>query len=157
MRRVIAVGLAAALLVGITAPAAHAGGGHFRHRGPGGLVAAALFAPFALIAAPFIIASSVAAATAPAVVVAPPPRVYYAPPPVAYSYAPPPVSYAPPPVSYAPPPAQVVSVQPAAPQPSVVQYPHGRYELRGDGVTVAYQWVWVPNAPVAPPPPPAYR
>ena len=37
--------------------------------------------------------------------------------------------------------------------PSVVQYPHGRYELRGDGTTVPYTWVWIPNPP--PPPPPA--
>ncbi len=33
--------------------------------------------------------------------------------------------------------------------PRVVQYPHGRYELRGDGVTVAWAWVWIP-IPVAP-------
>jgi hypothetical protein len=31
----------------------------------------------------------------------------------------------------------------------VVHYPHGRYELRGDGVSVPYVWVWIPNA--APP------
>src|SRR5437867_2419595 len=44
--------------------------------------------------------------------------------------------------------------QPAPPpMPSVVQYPHGRYELRGDGTTVPYTWVWIPNPP--PPPPPA--
>jgi hypothetical protein len=28
----------------------------------------------------------------------------------------------------------------------VVQYPHGRYELRGDGVSVPYVWVWIPSA-----------
>jgi hypothetical protein len=28
----------------------------------------------------------------------------------------------------------------------VVQYPHGRYELRGDGLTVPYAWVWIPKA-----------
>lgn len=53
-------------------------------------------------------------------------------------------------------PSQVVVVQPAPPPPAfptVVQYPHGRYELRGDGVRTAYLWVWIPNAP--PPPPPA--
>jgi hypothetical protein len=33
----------------------------------------------------------------------------------------------------------------------VVEYPHGRYLLRGDGVATAYQWVWLPNPP--PPPP----
>ena len=54
-----------------------------------------------------------------------------------------------------------VYVQPApAPPayPTVVQSPQGRYELRGDGVRYAYQWVWIPNAPppppFAPPPPP---
>src|SRR5262249_54988627 len=35
---------------------------------------------------------------------------------------------------------------PASAQVRVVQYPHGRYELRGDGVTTAYQWVWVVTA-----------
>src|SRR2546427_5342754 len=33
------------------------------------------------------------------------------------------------------------------PMPSVVEYPHGRYELRGDGVTAPYAWVWIPNPP----------
>ena len=28
----------------------------------------------------------------------------------------------------------------------VVQYAHGRYELRGDGVSVPYAWVWIPSA-----------
>mgnify|MGYP006969321334 CR=1 FL=1 len=46
---------------------------------------------------------------------------------------------------YAPPP--VVVVQPA--WPTVIQYPHGRYELRANGAT--YSWVWIPE----PPPPPA--
>jgi hypothetical protein len=38
--------------------------------------------------------------------------------------------------------------------PRVVQYPHGRYELTGDGMSVAYAWVWIPSAraPVAPRP-----
>src|SRR6266699_556761 len=38
-------------------------------------------------------------------------------------------------------------------QPRVVQYPHGRYALQGDGITTAYQWVWIPNPPSAPPAP----
>jgi hypothetical protein len=62
--------------------------------------------------------------------------------------------YAAPPV-YSPP---VVYAAPPAPIPRVVEYPGGRYELRGDGVTSPYVWVWVPNppaAPPAPPPPPA--
>jgi hypothetical protein len=28
----------------------------------------------------------------------------------------------------------------------VVHYAHGRHELRGDGVSVPYAWVWIPNA-----------
>jgi hypothetical protein len=53
----------------------------------------------------------------------------------------------------APPPAPVAAPAP----PSVVEYPTGRYELRGDGVATPYSWVWIPNPPVAPPastPPP---
>jgi hypothetical protein len=68
-------------------------------------------------------------------------------PPITYDVPPPP-----------PPPARTVSVAPAPPPPptpSIVQYSHGRYELRGDGVTSAYVWVWVPNPP--PPPPVAPR
>jgi hypothetical protein len=44
----------------------------------------------------------------------------------------------------------------AAPTMTVVQYATGRYELRGDGVTVPYYWVWLPAQPVvaAPAPPP---
>ena len=34
--------------------------------------------------------------------------------------------------------------------PMVVSYPHGRYELRGNGMTVPYQWVWIWNPPPAP-------
>ncbi len=50
---------------------------------------------------------------------------------------------------------QPVVVQPTV-YPTVVQYPNGRYELRGDGVYTAYRWVWIPNAPPPPPPgPPA--
>jgi hypothetical protein len=41
------------------------------------------------------------------------------------------------------------------PLPRVVEFPTGRYELRGDGVYTPYSWVWIPNPPVAPPPPPA--
>ncbi len=39
--------------------------------------------------------------------------------------------------------------------PRVVEYPGGRYELRGDGISVPYVWVWIPNAPLGPPPTPA--
>ena len=52
-------------------------------------------------------------------------------------------------------PAQVVYVTPAPPPayPTVVQYPHGRYELRLQGAQ--YVWVWIPAVPPPPPPPPA--
>jgi hypothetical protein len=33
----------------------------------------------------------------------------------------------------------------------VVEYPTGRYELRGDGVAVPHVWVWVPKPPPGPP------
>jgi len=42
---------------------------------------------------------------------------------------------------------------PSPPAPTVVQYPTGRWELRGDGLTIPYRWVWIPNPPAAPPPP----
>ena len=91
-------------------------------------------------------------AGAPAVVYAAPPVYYPSPayydPPAAYYD--PPASYSPP-VSYAPPSSATVSVAPA-PTPSVVQFPTGRYELRGDGVSAPYTWVWIPNPPTAPPP-----
>ena len=44
---------------------------------------------------------------------------------------------------------QVIVTTPPPPAPiyrNVVYYPHGRYELRGDGVYTAYQWVWIPSA-----------
>jgi hypothetical protein len=51
-------------------------------------------------------------------------------------------------------PAMTAAIAPAPPPaPSVVEYSTGRYELRGDGMSVPYTWVWVPNAP--PPPPSA--
>jgi len=76
----------------------------------------------------------------------------YAPAPV-YGY-PGPVVYASAPAysSLAVPPSRPAAVQPAR---AVVRYPHGRWELRGDGVTVAYQWVWIPAPPPDVPPPPA--
>ncbi len=55
------------------------------------------------------------------------------------------------PVYVSPPPQQVIVVQPPPPPaPTVVYYPHGRYELRANGIQ--YYWVWIPNPP---PPPPA--
>lgn len=65
--------------------------------------------------------------------------------------APPAFAYAPPPNVYVPPPLPAIAVP--TPPPTVVEYPTGRYELRGDGVTTPYVWVWIPNPP--PPPPPS--
>ena len=48
---------------------------------------------------------------------------------------------------------------PAPAQPRVIQYPGGRYELRGDGIATAYEWVWIPNPtnlPSSPGAPSAY-
>lgn len=42
---------------------------------------------------------------------------------------------------------------PSPSTPSVIQYPTGRWELRGDGLTIPYRWVWIPNPPSAPPSP----
>ena len=58
-------------------------------------------------------------------------------------------------VPAASPPATVV-VAPTT-NDRVVTYPEGRYELRGDGTTMApYYWVWVPAGatPTNTPPPP---
>jgi hypothetical protein len=37
------------------------------------------------------------------------------------------------------------------PEPDAIQYPGGRYELRGDGITSPYVWVWIPDPPPGPP------
>jgi len=66
------------------------------------------------------------------------------------AYAAPPPIYVPAPVAY--PPAAAFALPPAMPR--VVEHPTGRYELRGDGMTSPYVWVWIPNPPAAPPPPP---
>ena len=105
---------------------------------PRPFVARPLFRPFI----PFGVIAS------PVVVYAPPPVYYGAP---AY-YAP--SAYYDAPAVYSPPAGGTVSVAPS-PMPNVVQYPHGRYELRGDGVTTPYTWVWIPNPPPPPPPPAA--
>ena len=144
MRRIVAALLVATVLVAIAAPAAQAGGRHGHGAGVIGLAAFALFAPL-------IIAGEVLAHTfpRPAVVVAPAP--VYAPAPVHYSSPPP--YYAPAP-AYSPSPVYSGRANAAPAAPQVVRYQHGRYELRGDGVHTAYQWVWIPNPPAPPPPPP---
>jgi hypothetical protein len=74
------------------------------------------------------------------------PVTYYAP----QYYAP---TY-PAPVVYASPGGGSVSAMPRPSTPSAVSFPGGHYELRGDGVTAPYQWVWIPNPPPVPPAPP---
>lgn len=58
-------------------------------------------------------------------------------------------SYAP---TYAWTPSSSVAVAPP-PMPTVVEHETGRYELRGDGTTAPYRWVWIPNPPATPPVP----
>jgi hypothetical protein len=88
---------------------------------------------------------------------------HYAPPVVVYGYPGyfedrgyyPSAYYDSPPIYYYPPVSRQVTMTSAPPpMPSVIEYPTGRYELRGDGATTPYTWVWIPNPPAAPPPPP---
>ena len=127
MRRVIASIALVALLLGVSAPAAQAGSSTDIALG------LASFAVFNQVVGPLLRPHRAEAAyhrrevvyvREPRVVYAPPPEVYVAPAP-----APPPV------------------------YPSVVQYPHGRYELRWQ--YQQYVWVWIPAVPPPPPPPPA--
>jgi hypothetical protein len=55
--------------------------------------------------------------------------------------------------AYSPPTYTVPTYAPAPPMQRVVEYPTGRYELRGDGYTTPYHWIWIPNPPAAPPAP----
>ena len=66
--------------------------------------------------------------------------------------------YAPAPVYTAPPvyvpvmvPVASSALSAAPVGPSEIEFPEGRYVLRGDGVSSPYKWVWIPNAPAAPP------
>jgi hypothetical protein len=58
-----------------------------------------------------------------------------------------------PPLAYSAPltPTPITTFVATPARPSVIEYPTGRYELRGDGISAPYVWVWIPN----PPPPPA--
>jgi hypothetical protein len=64
-----------------------------------------------------------------------------------------PAYVAPPAAVYTSPPASYATAAPPLLRREVV-YAHGRHVLLGDGVTTAYQWVWVPNPPAGPPPAP---
>ena len=126
MRRIVAFALALVLVVGLTAPAAYAGGGTATNVALG-LASFAVFNQLfggVAFARPVYVTPVYAAPAYPVYVERP---VYYQ-------------------QVYVPPPAAPPTYQ------TVVQYPHGRYELRGDGIQTPYQWVWIPNPP---PPPPA--
>jgi hypothetical protein len=150
MRRLIALALVVALTLAFTAPTAEARHGHVV-AGIGAAVGLALVAPFIIVGSilsplvhqPPFYAYPPPVVERPVVLQQP---VYAAPAYAAPAYAPPPPAYATRTVVLQPPPAS---------QPTTVQYPHGRSELRGDGVRTAYQWVWIPNAPPPPPPPAA--
>ncbi len=138
MRRIPAVLLVVTCVVALAPPGAHARG-HGAARVAIGLATFVIFAPFIIVGE--ILAHAVPPYRAPAVVVASPP-VYSAPAP-----------------AYSAPPLYVrqTYAAPAPAQPTVIQDPHGRYELQGNGIATAYQWVWIPNPtpPGAPPPPTA--
>ena len=113
--------------------AQHAGGRHF---GPRPFVRRVV--TFGAIAAPVIYAA---------------PFVYGSAYPYDAGYSDPSAYYAPP-VSYAPTMGGAIALAPSSPPPStpsVVEFPTGRYVLQGDGTTVPYTWVWIPNPPTAPP------
>jgi hypothetical protein len=74
-----------------------------------------------------------------------PPIVIYSAPSYVPAYVPSPPAYVP---RYAPPPAYGYS---PPPMQRVVEFPTGRYELHGDGITTPYRWVWIPNPPTSPP------
>jgi hypothetical protein len=143
MRRLIALALVVALIVVTAVPAAEAGGAAATNIALG----LASFAVFnSLFVAPFFY-----------------PRYAYAAPAYYYPAYPtyPAVVERPYVVErryYQPVYVQTPEPAPAPRYSNVVQYPHGRYELRGDGVRTPYQWVWIPNPPPPPPaapPPPA--
>ncbi len=123
--------LALLLFAGMAVPAAHAGGGTATNVALG----LASFAVFNQLFWPLAYSRPVYVYVAPPVYAAP----VYVERPIYYQQV-----YVPTPV-----------VAQAPPYPTVVQYPHGRYELRGDGIQMPYQWVWIPNPPLPPPPPAA--
>jgi len=134
MKKVISLAVVGALSLALINPAFAASGHRGWHRGGqshgwhGGGGHVGWWLPGALLGG--LVVGSVIAATTP--------RVYYR--------YPEPVYLPPPPAVY--PQSQVY----IAPVPRESCFPSGCYRLYGDGVTVAYQWVWVPN-PVAPAPP----
>lgn len=151
MRKATLVGLVFAVVMASTtlapAPAAADGGHRFRGHGPRLHSAPPKhFPPPRHFAPRFGSRRHFRGHKAPFAVAAPPVIIYAPPAPV---YAPP--VYAPAPVYVPAPPAYPPAVS-YAPTERVVEFETGRYELHGDGITVPYRWVWIPKAPVAPPP-----
>ena len=72
-----------------------------------------------------------------------------------YAYPPPVYTYTSPPVyvqsTTSTPRAEGYTSLDTTPIQREVVYPHGKYVLYGDGVTQAWQWIWVPNPPAAAP------
>ena len=104
------------------------------------------FAPFTtvIVAPPVFDAFPFYAAPSPTYVIPPP---YVTPPPYASAAISSTIFAGPPPAYNGP-----AAAQPTAPpMPRVVEFPTGRYELRGDGMATPYTWVWIPNPPTAPP------
>jgi hypothetical protein len=130
MKKLVAVAALGAILIGLSPIPAHAGGP----------VHAALALGAFIVLSPLLLIGALA-------------QPFYA--------APPPVAYTAPPAVYAPAPAYSATSYAPAPRPPAINrevvYAHGRYVLLGDGVSVGYQWVWVPNPPAGYPPPPPVR
>ncbi|PYM89799.1 MAG: hypothetical protein DME04_25165 [Candidatus Rokuibacteriota bacterium] len=146
MRRIAAVVLSVVLVVGLVAPAAEAGSRTATNVALG----LASFAVFNQLVGGFYYPRY--AYAYPRYVYAAP--VYYYP-----AYYPYPAYYeqvvyvqSQPAVEYQSQPQYQAQAQPQQQHATVVEYPHGRYELRGDGIKTPYQWVWIPKPP---PPPPA--
>ena len=59
-----------------------------------------------------------------------------------------PVIYASP--SIAPAAAVALPAPATLPMPTLVDHPNGWYQLRGDGATTPYRWVWIPKPPTEP-------
>src|SRR5262245_54753307 len=142
MRRLIAFAVAVTFIAVVIAPPAEAGH-HAVAVGVAATIGFALAAPFLLLGAtlaPLVPPPLPVAPYPAAVVVARPvvaPRPVYAAPAAAVTVArPAPVA---PVGGMAVAPARAASTLPASIQTTVV-YPHGRYELRGDGVRAAYHW-----------------
>lgn len=126
MKRLIAASALAATLVGVAVPQAHAG------RSTDIVLGLASFAVFNQVVGPFLNPHRSEAGEHRREVVH---QAVVTRPAVVYYEAPAPVVYQAPPPAY----------------PTVVQYPHGRYELRLQGQQ--YVWVWIPAVPPPPPPP----